>query len=73
MVHLIRINGKVVGWEMKPTTPQEQEIAASIRDLAFFGIGDTHIVYNGLKLIDPNIGKELGNLESISWIQEKFS
>ena len=73
MVHLIKKDGKVIGWEMKPTTPEEQLIAAKIRDLQFFGLGDTNVVYTGLKLINPEVGKQLNNIESISWVQEKFS
>lgn len=73
MVHLVKKDGKVIGWEMKPTTPKEQQIAANIRDLQFFGMGDTSMVYNGLKLINPEIGKEINNIESISWVQEKHS
>ena len=73
MVHLIKKYGKVIGWEMKPTTPEEQLITAQIRDLQFFGLGDTNIVYNGLKLINTEVGKQLNNIESISWIQEKHS
>jgi hypothetical protein len=73
MVHLIKKDGKVIGWEMKPTTPEEQLIAAKIRDLEFFGFMDNRIVYNGLKLINPEVGKQLNNIESISWVQEKFS
>ena len=73
MVHLVKKDGKVIGWEMKPTTPEEQKIAANVRDLQFFGIDDTSMVYNGLKLIDPEIGKQQNNIESISWVQKKHS
>jgi hypothetical protein len=72
MVHLILDeNNKPIGWEMKPTNEEEQEVAAIIRDLQFFGSEDTAISYNGLKLIDKDKGKTLGNIESISWKQEK--
>jgi hypothetical protein len=72
MVHLIKDEqGNTIGWEMKPTNKEEQEIAARIRDLQFFGFEDTYPSYNGLKLIDPEKGKTLGNIESISWLQRK--
>lgn len=72
MVHLIKNDkGRAIGWEMCPTNDEEQRIAGTIRDLQFFGIGDTAIEYNGLELIDPQIGKELGNIKRISWIQKK--
>ena len=70
MVHLIRKEGKVIGWEMRPITKEEQSIAAVIRNLQFFGFNDTQIVYNGLKLIDNDKGKTLGNIKSLSWIKK---
>lgn len=70
MVHLIKKDGIVVGWEMRPTTDEEQLIAAQVRNLQFFGLGDTAIEYNGLKLKDESAGKTLGNIDSISWIQK---
>lgn len=34
MVHLVyNTDNKVIGWEMRPTTPEEQKIAATIRDM----------------------------------------
>lgn len=73
MVHLVRNNdNKVIGWEMRPTTDEEQEIAAFVRDLQFFGFEDTRIVYNGLKLIDKSKGKAMGNIESLSWVQKIY-
>lgn len=72
MIHLIKdLNGKSIGWELKPTTKEEQEIVAIIRDLQFFGYDDTKIVYDGLTLLDESKGKELYNIESLTWIQKK--
>ena len=73
MVKLIYRNNKPVGWEICPTTDEEQKIAAYIRDLQFFGFNDTAIEYNGLQLLDENKGKTLGNIKSLSWIQSKYS
>ena len=43
MVHLVyNADNKVIGWEMRPTTPEEQKIAGAIRDMQFFGIEDTY-------------------------------
>ena len=73
MVHLVySTDNKVIGWEMRPTTPEEQEIAGTIRDMQFFGFDDTHPSYNGLELIDPNKGKTMGNLKRLSWIMKKY-
>ena len=73
MVHLIKDEqGNTIGWEFKPITEEEQLIAATVRDLQFFGFDDTYPEYNGLKLIDPSKGKTLGNIESISWLQRKY-
>lgn len=73
MVHLIRDkNNKLIGWEMKPTNEEEQRIAAYVRDLQFFEFEDTAITYNGLKLIDEEKGKLIGNIKSISWVQKKY-
>ena len=58
MVNLIYKDDKVIGWEMKPTTHQEQEVAACVRDLQFFGFDKTAIEYNGLTLIDDNKEQE---------------
>ena len=73
MVHLVyNADNKVIGWEMRPTTPEEQEIAGAIRDMQFFGLDDTYPSYNGLELIDPNKGKISSNLKRLSWIMEKY-
>jgi len=72
MIKLIKNKeNKVVGWEMCPTTEEEQVIAAYVRDLQFFGFEETEIVYDGLKFIDHNKGKTLGNIKSLTWIQKK--
>ena len=73
MVHLVyNADNKVIGWEMRPTTPEEQEIAGAIRDMQFFGLDDTYPSYNGLELIDPNKGKIASNLKRLSWIMKKY-
>lgn len=74
MVNLIRDddNNKVIGWSLNPSNEEEQEIVGIIRDLQFFGFDDTQMVYDGLKLIDNKLGKSMGNIKSISWIQKKY-
>lgn len=61
-----------VGWKMCPKTQEEQEIAAIVRDLQFFGFNETKIVYDGLELIEPEKGKTIGNIKSLSWIQKSY-
>ena len=73
MVHLVcNANNEVIGWEMRPTTPEEQKIAGAIRDMQFFGLDDTYPSYNGLELIDPYKGKTSSNIKRLSWIMEKY-
>jgi hypothetical protein len=72
MIHLIEKKGEVVGWELRPETVKEQKIAAHIRDLTFFGLEETEIKYDGLKLIDEKVGKTMGNIKSLTWIQKRF-
>ena len=73
MVNLIRNEeNKIIGWEMNPVTEEEQFIAGVIRDMQFFGFDDSYPEYNGLKLIDEEKGKTMGNIKSISWIQRKY-
>ena len=73
MVHIIKNSeGKPIGWEMCPQTEEEHEIVAIIRELQFFGMDETYPSYNGLELIDPNKGKDAGNIKKISWLMRKY-
>jgi hypothetical protein len=74
MIHIIKDEqGNPIGWEMIPTTLEEQKTVATVRDLQFFGFDDTAIVYDGLTLIDPEKGKTTSNLLKLKWIQKKES
>jgi len=73
MVKLIYRDNIPVGWEMCPTTDEEQKIAGIIRDLQFFGFNKTAIEYGGLSLLDEDKGKCMGNVKSISWIQQRYN
>lgn len=73
MIHIIYKDNKPIGQELKPITPEEQEIVGEIRDLIFFGIDETAIKYSGLKLINPKLGKNVGNIYSLTWIQKKYT
>jgi len=63
---------KPIGWTVAPETPEEDIILATIRDLQFFGMNETHIKYDGMSLKDPEKGKTVGNIEKLYWIQEKY-
>lgn len=71
MVQIIYREGNPIGWKFLPSTKEEQEIAAIVRDLQFFGFDDNKIIYNGLELIDPSKGKTLGNIKSLTFIQKQ--
>lgn len=72
MVNIIKDEkGHSIGWEMVPTTEEEQKIVGTVRDLQFWGLKDTYPSYNGLELLDPKKGKVLGNIKRISWVQNK--
>lgn len=73
MVHLIfDEQGKPIGWEMRPVTEQEHEVAATVRDLQFFGFNEKNIQYDGLELINPKLGKEQGNIKTLTWKQKRY-
>jgi hypothetical protein len=69
-VEIIKDNrGQAIGWTMKGENVEEISKLAAIRDLQFFGFGDTAIKYDGRKggndaVNDP--GK-------LSWIQRRFA
>lgn len=73
MISLIYENNKPIGWKLEPKNEKEQEIAAVIRDLQFFGFNETNVEYAGLELIDPKVGKKLGNIKKLSWKQKKYN
>ena len=71
MVHIIFDERDVpIGWEMRPTTEHEHNVAAIVRNLQFFKMGNERITYNGMELIDPEIGKQIGNIKRLSWMMD---
>lgn len=71
-VELIYIEGKPVGWKIIPENESDDLTIATMRDLQFFGMNENHVEYGGMKLKDQNIGKVIGNLESLSFMQKKY-
>lgn len=62
-VELIEIDGRPVGWTIKGETAEEKEIVNTMRDLQFWGLDETKIVYDGrTEYTDDDAGK-------LHWIQ----
>jgi hypothetical protein len=74
MVHLIKDkDGKSIGWELRPINEEEAQIAGTIRDLQFWGIGDTAVVYDGLRFKKDSTDQKAIDIKSVGWIQKKHS
>lgn len=46
-VQLIKKEGKVIGWTITAETQEEKYTVNAIRNMEFFGLDDTKIVYGG--------------------------
>lgn len=57
--------GQPIGWSMQGEDKQEISKLGLIRDLQFFGLGDTVIRYNGRRESDD----ANGNPGILSWVQ----
>lgn len=62
-------NDRPIGYSMQGENKEEIDKLAQIRDMTFFGYGDTCMRYNGRKGGDA----EKGNPGTLSWIQHKYS
>jgi hypothetical protein len=60
-------NNKPIGWEMEGETPEEIRKVTTIRNLQFFGLGQTNIEYNGRR----NSDDKNYNPGILSWIQKE--
>lgn len=58
---------KVVGWTLEGDSPEEIKKLAHVRDMQFWGYGDTKIEYNGR----TNSDDKNNNPGILSWIQAK--
>lgn len=65
--------GNPIGWDIIPETTEDDNTIATMRDLQFFGIDDTSIRYDGMVLLDDEVGKELGNIEKLCFKQKKHT
>lgn len=68
-VELKKVDGKTVGWTIKGETNEEKEIVNAIRDLSFWGIDDTRIIYNG-RSESPDM-QGVNDAGKLHWVQEK--
>lgn len=59
--------GKSIGWEITAETPEEILTVNTIRNLQFFGYGDTAIRYNGR----TGGSKDNSDAGTLHWIQKK--
>lgn len=67
-VNLIKQDGKSVGWTIEGENEEEKRTLGSIRNLQFWGTGDTKIEYNGM-MTDP--GDE-DYVLSLSWATKGY-
>lgn len=68
LVELIRNeNNKVVGWTLQGENPEEISKLGYIRDMQFWGLDETEIVYNGRTDSDD----KNGNPGKLAWIQQR--
>lgn len=68
LVELVKNDSnQVVGWTLQGENPEEINKLAHIRNLTYFGLDDTEIIYDGRKSSDDN----KGNPGILKWIQKK--
>tara|TARA_R110002126_G_scaffold1738_3_gene10427 strand:- start:3387 stop:3614 length:228 start_codon:yes stop_codon:yes gene_type:complete len=63
-------DGNDIGYDLLPETLEEKRTVGRVRDLIFFGFGDTHLKYDGIELV-PNGVKRPEDLVKLKWIQEQ--
>jgi hypothetical protein len=69
IVELLRNeDNKVIGWQMTGESPEEINKLKYIRDLSFWGSGDTAIDYNGRRESDD----ANNNPGILSWKQRQY-
>jgi hypothetical protein len=72
-IELIKdVQGQPIGWDIVPETKEDDVTIATMRDLTFFGVGDTAIKYNGFSSRDEAKGKTIGNIKRLHFLQKIF-
>ena len=66
-VLLIKKDGKAVGWSIEGETDTERLTLGAIRNMQFFGLGDTAVQYAGIKHYGEDHSYVAGKL---AWVQE---
>jgi len=64
-VKIIRKEGVAVGWTIKANKKKEINIVNIIRDLQFFGLNETAIVYDG------RVGGTEKSAGKLHWVQKQ--
>lgn len=65
-IDLFKHEGNTVGWQLVAENKEDQLRLGSIRNLQFFGLGDTAIEYAGRQSKDDRY------VDSLAWKQEQF-
>ena len=65
-IELTKVNGKIVGYTIEGETHEEKLIVNGIRNMHFFGSGNTVVKYNGRE------GGDLNYAGKLKFIQKKF-
>lgn len=65
-IDLFKHEGNAVGWQIVAENKEDQLRLGSIRNLQFFGLGDTAIEYAGRQSKDDRY------VDSLAWKQEQF-
>ena len=65
-IELTKVDGKVVGYTIEGETHEEKLTVNAIRNMQFFGFGDTVVKYNGREGGDQDYAGKL------KFIQKKF-
>jgi hypothetical protein len=67
-VELVKHEGKTIGWELVAENEEDRLTLGSIRNMQFFGLDETAIVYRGV-----TAWKEDNNYaQTLEWRQKKF-
>ena len=65
--------GYAIGWDIVPETKEDDETIATMRDLTFFGLDETAVRYDGVRLKKEEDGKVLGNISKLCFKQKKHT
>ena len=71
-IEITKKNGQSVGWDIVADSLEDQKILGTMRDLQFWGLGDTVIRYDGMESSQVEIdGRTVNVVNRMSYIQLK--